>query len=1058
MKRAWAVAALLVLAPPEPPRPTAPAPSRTPAVLDAFDGIAGWTAAPSEGVSMSLSVGDGESGGALRVDFDFQGRAGWAASRKRLALALPENWTFAVRLKGEAKPQTLEFKLLDETGENVWWSVKRDFEFPHEWTTLRYPKRRIAFAWGPSDKNAPLARIGFVEVTVTAASGGRGTLWIDALTFEPLPPEGSPLPPPREWTADPSKGARQDLVLDLGGLREIGGLSLDWDARDFPRRYEIALSSDGAEWGRARDVRPGRGGRAWVALPDAEAAFVRLRALEPGPSRAYRLREIRVEPPSFSDTPTQFLEAVARASPPGRWPRALVGEQTYWSIVGVSGGRDKALLSEDGILEVGRGAFTLEPFLLSNGRLLGWRESSTRQELLEDELPLPSVTRLAADGIGLEVTAFADGPPEASVARVRYRVSSGVSPPRRITLAVCLRPVQVNPPWQFLNVPGGFAPIRSLSGSPREALANGARRVVALTPADAFGAARFDAGEVVSSLAAGDPPRDTAAEDPDGLASAVFLWSMELPAAGSRDVILAVPLSGTGELDRPAGAGAAADFESRLSAAAATWRKAIRGVSFTLPSDAEEIARVARTNLGWILMQRDGPAIQPGSRAYARSWIRDGSLTSAALLRMGQPEAVRDFLRWFAPYELADGAVPCCVDRRGADPVAEHDSHGELCYLADAYYRYTGDRETAEAVWPRVARAAAHIDALRRSRRTDEYRSGPKRIFFGLLPESISHEGYSDRPVHSYWDDFWALRGLSDASELAAALGHAEDADRIRGWRDEMREDVHASIRGVIAARGLDFVPGSADLGDFDATSTTIALEPGGEASRLPRAQLDGTFERYWRDFLARREELAKARRTGSPASLSYAYTPYEWRVAGSMVRLGQRDRAEQLFDFFLADRRPRGWNQWSEVVFPAVREPKFIGDMPHGWVGSDFLRSFLDRFAYERFEDGALVLGAGLPVRWLSSQTGAGVAGLRTPWGTLSLSLHSSARAEVARLDGRIGGAMRVPPGGFAIPWPLPGRAASATINGRPAVLSEGGELVVREAPAEIVIEGAPR
>jgi hypothetical protein len=436
-------------------------------------------------------------------------------------------------------------------------------------------------------------------------------------------------------------------------------------------------------------------------------------------------------------------------------------------------------------------------------------------------------------------------------------------------------------------------------------------------------------------------------------------------------------------------------------------------------------------------MQRDGPAIQPGSRAYARSWIRDGSLTSTALLRMGRPEAARDFLRWFAPYELADGAVPCCVDRRGADPVPEHDSHGELCYLANTYFRYTGDRETAELVWPRVARAAAHIDALRQSRRTGEYGSGPKRAFFGLLPESISHEGYSDRPVHSYWDDFWALRGLSDAAELAAALGRMEDAKRIRSSLDEMREDVHASIRLVIAEKKLGFIPGSADLGDFDATSTTIALDPCAEASRLPRHELDNTFERYWRDFLARREDRA---RFG-------AYTPYEWRVAGSMVRLGRRDRAKALFDFFLGDRRPRAWNHWAEVVFPDVRDPKSMGDMPHGWVGSDFIRAFLDLFAYERVEDGALVLGAGLPTEWLVSETGAGVSGLRTPWGAIDLWMQADARG----LRARIGGAMRVPPGGLVIPWPLAGRAASARVNGRTVAATERGEIVVRELPAEI-------
>jgi hypothetical protein len=602
-----------------------------------------------------------------------------------------------------------------------------------------------------------------------------------------------------------------------------------------------------------------------------------------------------------------------------------------------------------------------------------------------------------------------------------------------VTLAVCLRPIQVNPPWQWLNVPGGFAPLESISGSAARADANGSRAVWALTTADSFGATRFDQGEIVARLAAKDFPPAAPAEDGDGLASAAFVWSLD-PAAG-RDVVLMVPLTAPvavrGMVDR------AKEFEDGLGAAARSWREALGRVTFTLPPEASEIARAARTNLGWILVQRDGPAIHPGSRAYARSWIRDGSLTSTALLRLGHADAARDFLRWFAPYELADGAVPCCVDRRGADPVPEHDSHGELCYLANTYFRYTGDRATAEEVWPRVARAAAHIDALRRSRRTDEYRSGPKRLFFGLLPESISHEGYSDKPVHSYWDDFWALRGLSDAAELAEALGHADDGARIRGWLAEMREDVHASIRGVIAEKKLGFVPGSADLGDFDATSTTIALDPCAEASRLPRRELEATFERYWGDFLARRGDRAKFG----------AYTPYEWRVAGSMVRLGRRDRAKALFDFFLADRRPRAWNHWAEVVFPGVRDPKSMGDMPHGWVGSDFIRAFLDLFAYERVEDGALVLGAGLPPEWLATESGAGVSGLRTPWGALDLWMRADARG----LRARIGGAARVPPGGVVIPWPLGGAALPARVNGKAAAPNERGEIVVRELPAEI-------
>jgi hypothetical protein len=66
----------------------------------------------------------------------------------------------------------------------------------------------------------------------------------------------------------------------------------------------------------------------------------------------------------------------------------------------------------------------------------------------------------------------------------------------------------------------------------------------------------------------------------------------------------------------------------------------------------------------------------------------------------------------------------------------------------------------------------------------------------------------------------------------------------------------------------------------------------------------------------------------------------------GSFVRLGWRDRAQDLTRWFMADRRPAAWNQWAEVVGRDARQPRFVGDMPHGWVASDFIRAALDLFA----------------------------------------------------------------------------------------------------------------
>ncbi len=46
------------------------------------------------------------------------------------------------------------------------------------------------------------------------------------------------------------------------------------------------------------------------------------------------------------------------------------GQQSYWTIVGVDGGSDSGLLSEDGALEVARGGFSIEPFVRVDSRVV----------------------------------------------------------------------------------------------------------------------------------------------------------------------------------------------------------------------------------------------------------------------------------------------------------------------------------------------------------------------------------------------------------------------------------------------------------------------------------------------------------------------------------------------------------------------------------------------------------------------------------------------------------------------------------------------------------------
>jgi GH15 family glucan-1,4-alpha-glucosidase len=91
----------------------------------------------------------------------------------------------------------------------------------------------------------------------------------------------------------------------------------------------------------------------------------------------------------------------------------------------------------------------------------------------------------------------------------------------------------------------------------------------------------------------------------------------------------------------------------------AQWERRLAPLPFHCPD--RELTDSARANLAYILLNRDGPAIQPGSRAYEAAWMRDGALTSAALLRYGYPDEVRQFLSWYLSKQYPDGRVPAIV-------------------------------------------------------------------------------------------------------------------------------------------------------------------------------------------------------------------------------------------------------------------------------------------------------------------------------------------------------------------------------------------------------------
>jgi Amylo-alpha-1,6-glucosidase len=590
--------------------------------------------------------------------------------------------------------------------------------------------------------------------------------------------------------------------------------------------------------------------------------------------------------------------------------------------------------------------------------------------------------------------------------RLRYRLVNLTGDELRARLFVVLRPFQVTPPWQSFRNVGGVSRIHDLSWQDGGVSVNQTARITPLSESSGFGALTFDEGSVARHLATGALPGASAVRDPFGFACGALAFEAMLPALGSSDYRVASDVLGVVPVsDEPS-----FDWGARLSAS--LWSGA---------GWADDAVRAALTAAAQILVTRSGPALQPGPRRYTRSWIRDGAMMGAALLRVGRAEEVREFIRWYAPQQRADGFVPCCIDSDGVDWLVEHDSHGQLIALIADYHAFTADRAFVQECWNSVEKAAAFIDA---SLEAD-----------GLMPISVSHEGYLAQPVHSYWDDFWTLRGLRDAVQLAHLLGRDEQATRWEALAARLDTALFASIEATRTRRHLDFIPGSVEWADFDPTATANAIYLFDVPDAMNRAALDRTFDIYLTEW--------RGKRSGAVDWTNY--TPYEIRIIGALVRMGRRAAALELLKFFLSDRRPPAWNQWPEIAWRNEQAPAHVGDLPHTWIAGEYVLALRSLFAYERESDRSLVVGAGLASEWLEGD-GVQVDRMPTLYGKLSYRLR---RTDAQTLRFEIGAGVTAalvlrPPGDEPLTRVL--------VNGAPYTNFDAHSVTVHETPAQVV------
>ena len=757
-------------------------------------------------------------------------------------------------------------------------------------------------------------------------------------------------------------------------------------------------------------------------------------------------------------TPTRRYEIAASRAHRELFPSSLHQQQVYWTTVGIPAGRQKSLFDEYGNVEAFKGAPMVQALWRDgSGRAVSSDMAERSHALREQWMPMPSVTWSPQPGVSIRSEAFAYRQGSQPVTLVRYTVRNAGAAEVDGNLWLAVRPLQVNPPWQH----GGVSPIeRIVIEGPAERTGvrvNGRLLFESLTPPSGRGASAFGRhgeGEITPHVAAGTVPQTLDASDEDGLAAGLLRYPVALAPGGERSIVVAFPLgdqpidvkagnragrpppavplgdqpidvkAGTlpdaPPLDRGAllaGRDPGAAFDAGAERVADEWRSRFESFDLRLPDSS--LVDTMRAQAAYMMINQTGHAMQPGPRNYNRSFIRDGQATASILARMGQAAVARDYLRWYTGHALnPNGMVSPILDEdgsinRGFGSDIEYDSQGQYILLVADVARYDGGPETVREYLPAVKQAMKFLQELRGRTMVSGYMSAqpaPER-FHGIVAPSISHEGYST-PTHSYWDDYFAIKGWDDGAWLAESLGDAETARWAREQGAALRSSVAGSIRATIAWKGSDTIPASADLGESDPTSVSIALDPTGAQDVLPAKELVTTFERY----------LSDVRGRDAPGAL-YAYTPYELRNVLTYVHLDRPGDAGELLRRFLAQQRPRAWRMWPEVVHSRERYPGYIGDMPHTWIGSEYVRAVFGMLLRE--EDDRLLLLPGAPAAWLEGE-GIRIGALPTAFGPLTL----QARARPGALSVSLSGIRADVP--VRLHWPSRTRPASVRVDGR--------------------------
>ena len=395
-----------------------------------------WTAGASDGVQRDAARATGRW---PRTAVSSSICTAPPATRMRRALAA----RFSAELRDHVRRarrragQRFQFKLIDASGENVWWFNRANFAFPREWQHVdQEAPDRIRLGTDDGSHAASRDALEFVVVrgrrrrrrsrrirpariarTAAAAAWNRRRSLrthrrARAAALRARAVDGRPCNGVAQRSC---AGPEQSLTLDFGCSASSAASSCIGTTMHSRPATTSRFPTTQRNWRTCAASATARRRRS--AVPAGIRSALRASCAARRRARHTRSAKSRSRISRSAHRPTRFSPRSRESAPRGRYPRGFSGEQPIGRSSASTAAAKQRLVVRGRRARSGAGGFSIEPFLVEAGdTVVTWADASIAQ-LAARRLSADAGRDVEREPVALAVSAFARGDPGASTAR-----------------------------------------------------------------------------------------------------------------------------------------------------------------------------------------------------------------------------------------------------------------------------------------------------------------------------------------------------------------------------------------------------------------------------------------------------------------------------------------------------------------------------------------------------------------------------------------------------------------------------------------------------------------